>query len=273
MITKAYLLSFDIFNDNEFLDLYVDLVNNNIFTDRDVHRTNLHHIVPKYYYIDNDLDIDSSDNNVVNLLYKDHILAHYYLARCSKTASGISKNSLSIRFLLKGKSLDSFNIDEIDLDYYQYMYELGKEHVFELTHAYAVNKKISEKLMGRPSPNKNAKKYPTSYRVSRKNPNAKNKLLSEQASKRIGSKNPFYGKVHSDETKQAIALKNGKPVLMVDLVTGETVARFNSMNEAARYLMDNKMAVSMASSGAISKVCKGLAKRAYGYSWKFADKV
>jgi len=54
----------------------------------------------------------------VNLLYKDHIKSHYFLALCSKSNDDISKNILSIRYILHGKSLQDFNIDDIDLELY-----------------------------------------------------------------------------------------------------------------------------------------------------------
>ena len=274
MITKNYLLTFDIFNDNEFLDLYVNLINNNENTVRSINKTNLHHIIPRYYYLDRQLDINNDESNLVNLLYKDHILAHYYLARCSKNSEDISKNSLSIRFLLNGRSINDFNIDSIDLDYYQYMYELSKDRIFNITHTYEVNKKISQKLIGRTSPNKNNKKHVNDYKVSRKNPNAKNKLLSDYASQRTGSKNPFYGRTHSEDAKMAIALKNGKPVLMMDLVTNEIIAKFDTITDAARYLVKNSIAISVSAAvHSISCVCRGKAYRAYGYFWQFTNKV
>lgn len=47
-------------------------------------KTQLHHIIPRKYYTYNKLEINNSRENLVNLLYKDHILAHYYLALCAK---------------------------------------------------------------------------------------------------------------------------------------------------------------------------------------------
>lgn len=44
--------------------------------------TELHHIIPRFIYKDNNLPIDNSDENVVKLSIKNHILVHYYAAKC-----------------------------------------------------------------------------------------------------------------------------------------------------------------------------------------------
>lgn len=85
------------------------------------------------------------------------------------------------------------------------------------THTPEINKKVSITLMGRPSPNKgNRKKL---GRKSRKNLLAKNKKLSDLASARIGEKNNFFGKHHSEETKKKLSKAHSKPVLMVNYLT------------------------------------------------------
>lgn len=85
MITKKELLDLKLCIDNEYLDKYVKLINNNVSRKYEKHKTALHHIIPKYFYRDNNLEINERFDNKVNLLYTDHILAHYYLALCSFT--------------------------------------------------------------------------------------------------------------------------------------------------------------------------------------------
>lgn len=41
-------------------------------------------MLPKCYFISKGLNIDNSKENLVNLLYKDHILGHYYLCLCTE---------------------------------------------------------------------------------------------------------------------------------------------------------------------------------------------
>ncbi len=81
---KNYLLNLDIVTNNEYLDKYIDLIERNSTTIKEKYKTHSHHIVPKCYFRHNNISIDNSLNNKVNLLIKDHLLAHYYLALCSK---------------------------------------------------------------------------------------------------------------------------------------------------------------------------------------------
>lgn len=81
---KNYLLSLDIVEDNDFLEKYIYLINNNLTTEKEKYKTQTHHIVPKCYFRHNNLSVDDSSSNTVNLQYKDHLLAHYYLSLCAK---------------------------------------------------------------------------------------------------------------------------------------------------------------------------------------------
>lgn len=49
-------------------------------------------------------------------------------------------------------------------------------------------------------------------------PSETKRKISEAAKRRVGDKNSFYGKTHSDETKAIIRAKRSKPV--IDLTTG-----------------------------------------------------
>lgn len=82
MNLKLILLSTNVFENNDYIDKYVELIEQNRNTKKEKFRTQLHHIIPKCYYKINKLQIDNSKENLVNLLYKDHILAHYYLSKC-----------------------------------------------------------------------------------------------------------------------------------------------------------------------------------------------
>lgn len=81
---KKKLLDTDNFIDNKYLDLYVNLIMQNEYNVAIKFKTQRHHILPRYYYKLHNIPLDDSNNNVVNLLYKDHVLAHYYLSLCTK---------------------------------------------------------------------------------------------------------------------------------------------------------------------------------------------
>ena len=84
MNTKEKLLATHDFIDNEYLDKYVDLIDKNFSTDAVSKQTNKHHIIPAYYFRHFDLPVDNSEENLVNLYYRDHMLAHLYLSGCTE---------------------------------------------------------------------------------------------------------------------------------------------------------------------------------------------
>ena len=79
---KEKLLSLGVFEDNEYLDFYCDLIESNRNTKREKFKTQKHHIIPRCYFKYKNLEIDNSKNNLVNLSYVNHIMAHYYLCLC-----------------------------------------------------------------------------------------------------------------------------------------------------------------------------------------------
>lgn len=79
---KEKLLSTNCFEDNEYLDQYCELIYNNEVPYQ-IYKTQSHHILPQCYFTSNNLEIDNSQENLVNLLYKHHLLAHYYLFKCA----------------------------------------------------------------------------------------------------------------------------------------------------------------------------------------------
>lgn len=79
MYSKEFILSLGIVKDNEFLDKYINIVSADDAGDN----TYKHHIIPKSYYKNNNLDIDNTRNNIVKLSYVNHVLAHYYLSLCA----------------------------------------------------------------------------------------------------------------------------------------------------------------------------------------------
>lgn len=99
-VNLQFLINNGIVVKNDYYDMYVNLVETNMDRSREKYKTQCHHIVPKCYFIDNDIQVDDSDSNKVILLHKDHVLAHYYLALCSVEEKFKTANINAIRYAL-----------------------------------------------------------------------------------------------------------------------------------------------------------------------------
>ena len=252
---KDLLLSTNEFDDNLYLDEYCNLLVK-CGTKKEKYKTQAHHIIPQCYYRKNKIDINNNPENIVNLLHKDHVKAHVYLALCSHSNYMLSANKRAVTYALNKPYVDChlelkdlLNCFEI-FETYQSVMEvslhfseehrsnlsaalIGKgkgvakseEFKLKLKNYYALhpktpylfteetrrkigesvskywsdldleskrvrNNKISSKLKGRPKP----EGFAQHLSETRKNEN-----------------NPFYGKHHTEEVKQAMSermLKN-----------------------------------------------------------------
>ena len=121
MTLKQTLLQINLVQDNEYLDSYCALIEANRKTKREKFKTQKHHIIPKYYFKQNNLPIDNTKNNYVNLIHKDHLLAHLYLFKCAKNNDYATANLASLIYVINGIydnsnktiQLTSENIEEI----------------------------------------------------------------------------------------------------------------------------------------------------------------
>lgn len=142
------LKSLEGFVDNEYLEAYCDLIVRNLSTRKEKFRTQRHHIIPKFYFKAKGLPIDDSESNTVNLLYKDHILAHYYLCLCLNEKRLVYRAEHSFLHLINGnantkKRIENLNVSEFDE--YQKIYEEFKILNSELTKGYpAWNKGLTK---------------------------------------------------------------------------------------------------------------------------------
>lgn len=107
---KEKLLGLGVFVDNKYLDLYCSLIEDNKQTKKEKFKTQQHHVIPcACYGSRKEADKDAS-NLKVNLLFKDHILAHYYLCLCAGDSRFRYKMIAAIEFVL-GKSTNVTNQD------------------------------------------------------------------------------------------------------------------------------------------------------------------
>ena len=109
---KEKLLNLNIFNNNIYLDKYIELIYNNIETVKQKNITECHHIIPRLYFRYKKLSIDNSKENLVNLKYCDHVLAHCLLALSFNNEYLVSASIDSIYAVLNSfqiyKTLEDF---------------------------------------------------------------------------------------------------------------------------------------------------------------------
>lgn len=230
---EQYLLSFNIFNTNDYFKKYIALIDKNRFRKKEKYKTNLHHIIPRSYYYRNNLQVDNSELNTVNLLYKDHILAHYYLCLCLSDNKLKWDSEYSIRFILNNKNFkasDNYLQEKqliLSLDNYQELYEDLKIHIGNV-HKCKTLSKEHRKILS--EVNKAPKSAETKLKISKarlgmhlsdetklklSNIN-KGKKLSENTKNKISENskiNPNYGmknKKLSEESKKILSDKAKK---------------------------------------------------------------
>lgn len=79
MFIKLHLT--DIFDENNiYYQKMIDIINNPNPLNEEY--TEKHHIIPRFVYKDINSEIDNSIDNIINLSIKNHILIHYYAAKC-----------------------------------------------------------------------------------------------------------------------------------------------------------------------------------------------
>lgn len=130
---KTKLLSLGIVKENEYLDFYCTLIENNLNTIYEKRKTERHHIIPKGYFKYNNLDSDDSSNNLVNLTHFDHCLAHYYLCNCTIGKLKYSNEHAFIK-MVNIKSRFDFNLEDFmkNIDNYEKVYNSFCKHQSEL---------------------------------------------------------------------------------------------------------------------------------------------
>lgn len=94
---KINLLSLGVFEDNEYLDKYITLINLNEHTAQQKGKTQKHHIIPRCYYKERGYSVDNSSKNCIYLSHFNHALAHYYICCCSLNGVFKYANELALR--------------------------------------------------------------------------------------------------------------------------------------------------------------------------------
>ena len=156
--------------------------------------------------------------------------------------------------------LEKYYIEKFDSYYNGYNMTIGGSGSKGCFQTEESRKKISEKAKGRKG-----------SMLGRHLTKEQKDKISEFAKTRIGDKNPFFGKTHTEDTKDKIGIANGKPVIQMDLEEN-FIAEFRSAREAAKFLNKPR------AHSEILKVCNKYVsptnrhyKTALGYKWKFKE--
>lgn len=125
---KSCLLKTAHFIDNEYLDQYCSLISQNKDQRKIKYQTQKHHILPRCYFKLINLEIDNSKENLVNLLYKDHILAHYYLCLCTEGKLHYRLANAFFHLIHRKWKYEDFS-PETDLSEYQKIHEMWRKEM------------------------------------------------------------------------------------------------------------------------------------------------
>ena len=114
---KNYLLKTGMFIDNVYLTNYCELIINNLTTKKVKYSTQLHHILPKSYFKVIKKAVNNSKENLVNLKYSDHILAHYFLSLCCQNKELLYYMESALVFMVDKAAFDTTCLTDYDKCY------------------------------------------------------------------------------------------------------------------------------------------------------------
>ena len=244
MKLKKKLLATDYFIDNLWLDKYCELIENNKNTIKQSDITQKHHILQKAYYKIVNKRLDNSKNNIVNLKYSDHILAHYYLCYCTKDE--LMKKNYQAFYCMISMAPKNFNLEDFYRKNYIDYNEEYKKYVNICKQRYLGK---NNPMYGRHHTEETKKKL-HDYFYGKKMSSEFKKKQSELNS---GKNNPMYGK-----NRTGINAGNKRSVRCIE--TGQI---FPTCTDAAKWCKRDV--------GAVSKVCKGIHKTTGGYHWEYVE--
>lgn len=118
---RSTLLDLKYCKDSNYLNDYINLIFDNVI-EKDGWKTQKHHIIPRHYFIHNNLDVDNTEENIVELSYKDHIKAHIYLAKCCINIEDIKANSAAALYM----TCNSTRISRAEINSLDDIYEFAE---------------------------------------------------------------------------------------------------------------------------------------------------
>ena len=144
-------------------------------------------------------------------------------------------------------------------------------------HTEDAKNKISESLQGHQFPQSRNKKIQEAMTGREYKPEWRAALSQARLGRFTKEENPFYGKHHSEKTKQRVSDANTKhAVLQLDPISHELLQRFKNPKAAGEFIVASGYTKAHPNTcgGRISEVCRSgkLSCTAYGFSWKFEER-
>lgn len=161
------------------------------------------------------------------------------------------KDSLLIR--------EQFWIDKYSFDDELYNHKRFAGRSFGYRHSDETRKLISQIQKGRPSNMSKERREELSKRMSGKNNWNYGKKMSDETKEKI--RESLKGFRHTQEAKDKISKSQYKPVEKLDIVTGEVLQQYPSVQAAARDVGVRP--------NAISTCLSGVTKTSAGFKWRF----
>lgn len=141
---KHTMIDTGFFIDCEVLDKYCELITSNAHTKKEKFKTQRHHILPKTYFSEVNKEIDNTSENIVNLYFANHVLAHYYLTLCVKESRLKYKLLCAFRYIYGKNRAQIDNIEDLNVNMnLQKIYEETK-HNMSLYRTGRENKPMTE---------------------------------------------------------------------------------------------------------------------------------
>lgn len=187
MNIKEDLINTNIVVDNIYLDKYVKLITDNLKRKPEKFKTQKHHIIPRCFYKYNKITINNNPDNIVNLLYKDHILAHYYLYLIANGPKYKYAFSTAFLYLFSARKSNIPNTNRCKLDEDDIKFEVDN-----LQSIYEENSRLkSQQQKGK---NKGIKKGPMSVET-------RNKISLAHKGKESSNKGKKFPNSYTNERK------------------------------------------------------------------------
>lgn len=189
---------FDVSNPN--YDKMINILNNPNPLNEEY--TEMHHIIPRFFYKLKNMNIDNSDNNLVQMSIKNHFLVHYYGAKCANDKYRSRLWFSVIRTLGNFKKIGwEEQIDNIADKILESKIEANKEHSSIMTEE--VKKYLSELNTGTRHPQYGKPKSEHTKRLISMSEKGKN--ITPEQRKRISDS--LKGNVHHTDREKELSRK------------------------------------------------------------------